>query len=216
MNENEQLRRRIRELEAQLVEAKPRSLLELELRRRGLEQDRVEDALLLLKAEHAPATPESLATEAVWHTKDNSKLRTLAEVVDDFETSRSYLFPSTSRPSTTYAPTFADGQPVPVSVMTTEELAAAAGAFPTPQPTKLPTYTPEQLDAMSDLERSIARASAAPAPEQPDDSEAVAQLADELRQRDEVREELRKETIESMKEGGMKIDPPVRKLGKQW
>jgi hypothetical protein len=217
MNENEKLRSRIAELEKQLVEAKPRSVLELELRRRGLAADRVEDAVLLLGAEHEPATPESLTTEAVWRTKGDATLRTITEVIDGFQESRSYLFPATHRAEVTYtAPVYSDGRLVPVSEMTGDELAAAAGSTPYAQPAKLPVYTPEQLDAMSDLERSIARASAAPAPEQPGLSYEGVPSIEESHAEMKLKEELRKETVASMKQGGMKIDPPVRKLGKQW
>ena len=96
------------------------------------------------------------------------------------------------------SPTYADGSAVPVSAMTTEELAAAAGAFPAPQPAKLPTYTPEQLDAMSDLERSIAQTSAAPAPEQPGLSyEGVPSIEEshaEMKLKEELRDEAAKRT----------------------
>jgi hypothetical protein len=179
-----------------------------------LAEDRIEDALMLLGASHEPASAETIVTAAVWRTKDDATLRTLTEVIDGFQESRAYLFPTTEQPAPAPAgPVYSDGRPVPPSEMTTDELAAAAGPAPEAQAARLPTYTPEQLDAMTDLERSIARASAAPPPEPLDDAEAVQAVADELRQRDEVRDELHKEQIERLKEGGLKIDPPVRKWG---
>jgi len=217
MNENEKLRSRIRELEKQLIQARPRSVLELELRRRGMAASVIPDAVELLKAEHSPSEPQDLATLAVWRTATDPELRTLGELLDEFQQKRSYLFPTTTRPAATHtAPVYSDGRLVPVSEMTGDELAAAAGSTPYAQPAKLPVYTPEQLDAMSDLERSIARASAAPAPEQPGLSYEGVPSIEESHAEMKLKEELRKETVASMKQGGMKIDPPVRKLGKQW
>jgi hypothetical protein len=195
MNENEQLRRRIRELEKQLIQARPRSVLELELRRRGLEQDRIEDALMLLGAEHEPATPESLTTEAVWRTKDNPKLRTLGEVVDGFQESRAYLFPSTERPAATHAPTFADGRLVPPSEMTDAELAIAAGPAPEAATPQGPAYTEREFANMSVMDRLAIAAGAEPKVEQSDSG--IAELNAELEARAEHREETHQQQIKS-------------------
>jgi hypothetical protein len=191
-DETETLRRRVAELENQLVQARPRSVLELELRRRGLAADRVEDAVLLLKAEHAPATPEALTTEAVWNTKDDPKLRTLTEVVDSFQESRGYLFPSTTRAAATHAPVFEDGSSIPVQAMTDVELAIAAGPTPEAQPATSPAYSDAEFENLSVMDRLAIAAGHAPEVEQSD--AGIAEVNAELKARAESREEAAKQT----------------------
>jgi len=196
MNENEQLRRRIAELEKQLIQARPRSVLELELRRRGLPDAVIPDALQLLKAEHAPSEPQDLATRAVWRTAADPELRTLTELVDEFQESRSYLFPSTERAEPAPAgPTYADGRPVPVAEWSDEELAVAAG--PTPAPEKPPErqYTVAELENMPELDRLAVQAGSAP--EVARDDSGIDEVNRELAARAETREAPRQQQIES-------------------
>jgi len=207
MNENEQLRRRVAELEKQLVQAQPRSSLELELRRRGLAATVIPDALELLKAEHAPSTPENLVTERVWHTATDPKLRTLNELIDEFETSRSYLFPSTERAAPA-GPVYSDGRPVPPSEMTDDELAAAAGPAPEAQKPKERVYSAAELEAMSDLDRLAIEAGAAPKVEQSD--AGIAELNAEL----EARAEHRKEVSDQQAKSGAVPMFEAKKWGK--
>ena len=168
-DELERLRQRNAELEKQLVAQSLGAALVLELRRRGLDQNKIEDVLQILGAEHDPASAENIRSAKVWYTKNNPERLTLTELVDGFQAEKGYFFTAAQQPAPTpAAPADANGRGLPIDAWTMDELAVAAGPTPEAQPAKLPTYTPEQLDAMTDLERSIARASAAPAPEQPE------------------------------------------------
>jgi hypothetical protein len=196
-DELETLRRRNGELERQLIKTSLRTSLELELRRRGLAPDRVEDALLLMGAEHEPATHETIGTAAVWHTKDDPKLRTLAKVVDSFQEGRGYLFPSTSteRSAATYAPTYENGSPIPVAQMTDIELSIAAGPTPEAQPATLPSFTDEQFENLSVLDRLAVQAGHPPEVKQSD--AGIAEVNAELEARAKYREETNQQQMES-------------------
>jgi hypothetical protein len=199
-DELETLRQRNAELERQLVKTSLRTSLELELRRRGLAPDRIEDALLLMGAEHEPATHETIGTAAVWHTKDDPKLRTLAKVVDSFQEGRGYLFPSTSteRSAATYAPTYENGSPIPVAQMTDIELSIAAGSTPEAQPTKSPAYTEAEFENLSVMDRLAVAAGRPPEVEQNDAG------IDEVNRELKARAEYRKETQEA-NSGGLRM-----------
>jgi len=200
-DEIERLRQRNRELERQLVKQSLSNALTLELRNRGLDASRIEDALLLLGAEHAPASAENIATAEVWYTANDPQRRTLAELIDGFQESRSYLFPSTTRAEATYtAPVYSDGRLVPPSEMTDAELAIAAGAAPEATTPQGPAYTEQEFANMSVMDRLAVQAGAAPKVEQSDSG------IDELNRELEARAEHREETHQQqMAAGGVRM-----------
>ena len=111
-------------------------------------------------------------------------------------------------------PTDASGRRLALHELTDDELARLAGERPEPQPTKLPTYSEAELDAMTPLERDAARVAMAGEPAKPDLSYQGVPSIEESREEMRVKEELRKETVASMKAGGLPFDPPRRKWGK--
>jgi hypothetical protein len=191
-DENQKLRSRIAELEKQLIGASLGNALTLELSRRGLDQSKIEDALELLGATHDPASASNIRSAPVWYTEKDAKRRTLGEMVDEFQSSKDYFFTGTQRAEPEPdGPTDANGNPVPMDQRTSSELAEAAGAFPkatTPEE----SYTDEQLENMSVMDRLAYLSGAAPKVER-DDSD-LAEINAELEARAEHREEAAKQT----------------------
>jgi hypothetical protein len=87
------------------------------------------------------------------------------------------------------------GNPVPMDQLSVDELARLAGERPEPPPTKLPTYSEAELEAMGDLDRLAIKAGAAPKVER-DDSD-IDEINAELEARAEHREETHQQQIES-------------------
>jgi hypothetical protein len=197
-DELETLRQRNRELEKQLVKQSLSAALTLELSRRGLDQSKIEDVLQLLGAEHAPASAETITSDKVWYTKSNPERLTLTELVDAFQESKGYFFPSTERSTATYAPTYENGSPIPVAQMTDIELSIAAGSTPEAQPTKSPAYTEAEFENLSVMDRLAVAAGRPPEVEQNDAG------IDEVNRELKARAEYRKETQEA-NSGGLRM-----------
>lgn len=191
-DEIDKLRQRNRELERQLIGQSLSNALKLELENRGLDQNKIEDALMLLKAEHAPASAENIRSAKVWYTEKDPERLTLAELVDRFQSEKNYFFTGTQRAEPEPAgPTDASGREIPMDQRTEDELAAQAGAFPkatTPEE----SYTDEQLANMSVMDRLAYLSGAEPKTER--DDRGIDEVNAELKARAEYREEAAKQT----------------------
>jgi hypothetical protein len=194
MNENEKLS--VAELKQRLLKLKPREALWVELRDRGLSQDRCDDAIRLIAAEFS-------SEKGGWATPGDSRPRSVSEVVDEFQVEREYMFrdvPVTTAQREAFNPAthYADGTPLPPDQI---DFFALAGKAPKPEPGKPSEPQPGE----SRIDADFRLAGPTPKPDD-DDAEGLKRWNDELDRQTEYRESAHKERDDALRAGGMKIE----------